>query len=111
MDRDGRRIGCRAHVCGQARQLVDAEVANGRGLCGNAAERLMCKALKVEASMVFLGALPCRGRTGAIGHRAGLAWAKFWASKHQYTTRALNLATRLQRSHAEILLVTRWGSP
>lgn len=36
--------------------------------------------LKVEASMVFLGALLCRDRTGDVGYRLGLAWTKLWAT-------------------------------
>lgn len=33
--------------------------------------------MKVEASMVLLGARFCRDRTDAAGHRVGAAWAKF----------------------------------
>lgn len=28
--------------------------------------------------MAFFGALLCEDRTGPVGHRVGLEWAKFW---------------------------------
>lgn len=66
--------------------------------------------MQVEASAVFVGALLCRDRTGAVRHRVGMAWTQFWAARRQFTTRAFSLEARLQRLRAKILAVITWGS-
>lgn len=57
--------------------------------------------LRVEAAMVFVGALICRDRTGLVGHRVGMASSEFCAAK--FTTSALTPETCLQHLRAEIL--------
>lgn len=57
--------------------------------------RIGGRALKVDASMVFLGALLCKDRQGAVVNKVALAWTKLWTMKRQVATRALSPKARL----------------
>lgn len=80
----------------------------GTHLYGNLV-RVGGRRLRVEFDMVFPGALLCRDCTGAVRHRVGLVWAKFWAITPQLTIRVLNRMARLHRQRFDLIPSMAWG--
>lgn len=64
--------------------------------------------LHVKPPVVFLGALLCRDRAGAVGYHVGTALTKFWAANGQFTS-GPSPDARMQRLRAEILPAMTWG--